>query len=76
MYWQAREYKYHSEVKNGILWLVIAVALQIMLGIATVLSYVNIIVALFHQTTAILLFTLGIYFIHRFRAMDAKEIKP
>jgi cytochrome c oxidase assembly protein subunit 15 len=73
MYWQAREYKYYGEVRNGILWLVIAVAVQITLGIATVLSYVNIVVALFHQTTAILLFVLGIYFIHRFRELDAKE---
>ena len=73
MYWQARVYKYYGEVKNGIVWLVVAVAIQITLGIVTVLSSVNIVIALLHQATAIGLFALGVYFIHRFRALDRKE---
>jgi len=35
-----------------------------------ILSYVNIVIALAHQTTALSLFALAIYFIHRFRALD------
>jgi len=50
-----------------------AVSLQIILGILTILSYVNIVVALLHQAGAIALFALTIYFIHRFRALDAKS---
>jgi heme A synthase len=49
------------------------VSLQIVLGILTVLSYVNIVVALLHQAGAIALFSITIYFIHRFRALDEKE---
>jgi len=56
---------------NGLLWLTGAVALQIALGVMTILSYVNIVVALIHQANAIVLFALAIYFIHRLRAQDA-----
>jgi len=70
MYWNARRNEYHGEVKNGIMWLVAAVAIQITLGVWTVLSFVNIVIALLHQATGILLFAIGIYFIHRFRALD------
>jgi heme A synthase len=48
-----------------------AVVLQIALGVWTILSYVNIVVALVHQANAIVLFALAVYFIHRFRALDA-----
>jgi len=70
MVWQARKHGYTNGIKNGLIWLVAAVALQITLGILTVLSFVNITIALMHQATAILLFALGIYFIQRFRDMD------
>lgn len=52
------------------MWLIGAVALQITLGVLTILSYVNIWVALIHQANAIVLFVLAIYFIHRLRALD------
>jgi heme A synthase len=45
--------------------------LQITLGVLTVLSYVNIVVALVHQANALVLFALGIYLIHRLRALDS-----
>ena len=70
MYIQARKHGYYDEVKNGVILLIAAVAVQITLGIFTILSYVNIVIALTHQGTAIGLCALGIYFIHRFRAMD------
>jgi len=73
MVWQAQKKGYGSGIKAGVIWLVAAVFLQITLGILTVLSYVNIVVALFHQATAILLFALGVYFIHRFRLLDAEN---
>ncbi|MBV6450055.1 MAG: Heme A synthase [Anaerolineales bacterium] len=72
MYSKARKMNYHVEIKNGLIVLVAAVALQITLGVFTILSFVNIVIALLHQATAIGLFGLGVYFIHRFRALDAK----
>jgi cytochrome c oxidase assembly protein subunit 15 len=70
MYWNARKQGYYGEVRNGITLLVAAVAVQILLGIFTVLSFVNIVIALLHQATGILLFAIGVYFLHRFRALD------
>jgi cytochrome c oxidase assembly protein subunit 15 len=70
VFWLVNKQDYPSEIKNGLKWLVVVVALQITLGILTILSYVNIVVALLHQANAILLFGLAIYFIHRLRALD------
>jgi cytochrome c oxidase assembly protein subunit 15 len=73
VYYVVRKNNYQPDLLKGLGWLVGAVALQIFLGILTILSYVNIVVALLHQATAIALFSLTIYFIHRFRALDAKS---
>ena len=70
VYFVAKKQNYPREILNGLLWLSAAVALQITLGVLTVLSYVNIVIALIHQANALLLFALGIYFIHRLRALD------
>jgi len=70
MYWQAKKNGYDKAVKNGLIGLLVVIAIQITLGIFTILSYVNITIALFHQGTAILLFGLGVYFVHRFRSLD------
>ena len=66
----ARKTNYQSDIVKGLQWFVAAVSVQIILGILTILSYVNIVIALLHQAGAIALFTLAIYFIHRFRALD------
>ena len=71
VYYFAKKQNYPREILNGLLWLTGAVALQIILGVLTILSYVNIWVALIHQANALLLFALAIYFIHRLRALDA-----
>ena len=71
VFWLIRKQNYPSDIQKGLLWLVIVVALQITLGILTILSYVNIVMALLHQANAILLFGLAVYFMHRFRALDA-----
>jgi cytochrome c oxidase assembly protein subunit 15 len=71
VYHLARKRHYPREILNGLLWLTGAVTLQITLGVLTVLSYVNIVVALIHQANALLLFALSIYLIHRLRAFDA-----
>lgn len=73
VYYVAKKRNYPREILNGLLWLIGAVTLQIMLGVLTILSYVNIVVALIHQANALLLFALGIYFIHRLRALDAQR---
>jgi len=66
-----RKNNYQSDMYKGWQWLVAAVSFQIVLGIFTILSYVNIVIALLHQAGAIALFLLTIYFIHRFRALDS-----
>jgi cytochrome c oxidase assembly protein subunit 15 len=73
VYYFARKQNYPREILNGLLWLTGAVALQITLGVLTVLSYVNIVVALIHQANALLLSGLAIYFIQRLRALDSKR---
>jgi len=71
VYYLAKKQDYPREILNGLLWLTGAVALQIALGVMTILSYVNIVVALIHQANAIILFALAIYLIHSLRAQDA-----
>jgi len=65
-----RKQNYPREIINGLIWLTGVVALQITLGILTVLFHVNIVIALVHQANALVLFALALYFIHRFRAID------
>ncbi|MDQ2692068.1 MAG: COX15/CtaA family protein, partial [Chloroflexota bacterium] len=72
VYYLAKKRNYPGEILNGLLVLTGVVALQITLGVLTVLSYVNIVVALIHQANALVLFVLSIYFIHRLRAFDAR----
>jgi len=73
VYFVVRKTNYQSDLVKGLQWLIAAVSLQIILGILTILSYVNIVIALMHQAGAIALFVLSIYFIHRFRALDANS---
>jgi heme a synthase len=70
VFYLVRKQNYPQDIQNGLKWLIGIVALQIVLGVLTILSYVNIFVALIHQANAIVLFALAIYFIHRFRALD------
>lgn len=74
VFWVVKRQNYPPEIQQGLLWLTGAVALQITLGVLTVLSYVNIVIALFHQANAIVLVGLAVYFIHRFRALDAQRL--
>jgi len=67
-----RKHDYQPDLRKGLQWFIAAVIVQIILGIATILSYVNIVIALLHQAGAIALFALTIYFIHRFRALDER----
>lgn len=73
VYWIAKQHNYPREILGRLLWLTGAVALQIILGIWTIHSYVHIAVALTHQASALVLFALAIYFIHRFRALDRER---
>jgi cytochrome c oxidase assembly protein subunit 15 len=74
VYNAAKKQNHPQDLQNGLKWLIGVVTLQITLGVLTVLSFVNITIALLHQANAIVLFGLSIYFIHRFRALDAKNI--
>lgn len=71
-YYIIRKQNYPADIQKGLLWLTGVVALQIALGVWTILSYVNIVIALVHQANAIVLLGLAVYFIHRFRALDEK----
>jgi len=70
VYYIIRKQNYPADIQNGLKWLTAVVVLQITLGVLTILSYVNIVIALLHQANAIFLFGLAVYFIHRFRAVD------
>lgn len=72
VFWVVKRQNYPADIQKGLLWLTGIVALQITLGVWTVLSYVDIVVALTHQANAIVLLGLAVYFIHRFRALDAQ----
>jgi cytochrome c oxidase assembly protein subunit 15 len=71
LYFTARRQSSSNEINNGLSWLLGLVIFQIILGILTVILHVQIVIALAHQTGALALFTLMIYFIHRLRAFDA-----
>jgi len=71
VYYFVKKQNYPQDIQKGLIWLIGIVALQITLGVLTILSYVNIGIALTHQANALALFALAIYFIHRFRALDA-----
>jgi cytochrome c oxidase assembly protein subunit 15 len=71
-YYFVKKQNYPQEIQKGLLWLIGVVVLQITLGVLTILSSVNIVFALIHQANALVLFALAVYFIHRFRALDAK----
>jgi cytochrome c oxidase assembly protein subunit 15 len=75
VYFLAKKQGYPPELQRGLIWLTAAVVLQITLGVLTVLSYVNIVVALLHQGNALLLFGLAIFFLHRFRDVDASSVQ-
>jgi len=70
VFYIVKKQNYPREIQTGLTWLIGVVALQITLGVLTVLSYVNIVIALVHQANAIVLFGLAVYFIHRFRTLD------
>ena len=72
VYYIVKKQNYPVDIQNGLKWLIGVIALQITLGILTILSYVNIVIALIHQANAIFLLGLALYFIHRLRALDAK----
>ena len=71
LYTVVRKNNFKLDLLKGLQWFIAAVVVQITLGILTILSYVNITIALLHQAGAIGLFVLTIYFIHRFRALDS-----
>jgi cytochrome c oxidase assembly protein subunit 15 len=71
VYYLVKRQNYPQDIQKGLQWLIGVVALQITLGVLTILSYVNIAIALAHQTNALVLFALAIYFTHRFRALDS-----
>ena len=70
LFFSARNKNYPYEIRKGLVWAVGIVALQILLGILTVIANIQIAIALLHQANAILLFGASLFLIHRFRAFD------
>ncbi len=60
-----------ATVRRGVIALVSLVCLQIVLGVTTVLTSVNEVLALSHQTTAVALLAAGVFVLHRVRALDS-----
>lgn len=73
VYWQAKKRNYPAEIQRGLVWLIVAVTTQITLGVLTVLTNVNVPTASIHQSGAVTLFWLAIFFIHRLRAYDRSQ---
>jgi heme a synthase len=73
VYYIIKKQNYPADIQKGLIWLIGVVVLQITLGVLTILSYVNIVIALLHQANAIFLLGLAVYFIHRFRTLDEKK---
>jgi cytochrome c oxidase assembly protein subunit 15 len=71
LYFSARRVSNSIEIKNGLNWLLGFIALQITLGILTVILHVQIAIALAHQAGALGLFTLANYFLFRLRVLDS-----
>jgi cytochrome c oxidase assembly protein subunit 15 len=69
-YFTARKQHYPREITSGLLWLLGLGGLQIFFGVLVVILHVKIELALLHQFTAVLLFALSVYFLHRLRALD------
>lgn len=57
---------------RGAVALIAVVGVQVLLGIATVLSSVQPVVALAHQADAVALFSLAVVLVHRCRALDRR----
>lgn len=69
-YLQARKRNYPPEIVRGLGWLMVAVTIQITLGILVVLLNVNIAAASIHQAGAVTLFWLAVFFLHRLRSVS------
>lgn len=63
-------------VRRAVLGLLGVIVVQIVLGIVTVLTSVQMAVALLHQTTAIALFGVTVFLLHRLRSLDAASALP
>ncbi|MBS1836063.1 MAG: COX15/CtaA family protein [Actinobacteria bacterium] len=63
-----------TEARRGVIVLVALVGAQIVLGIATVLTSVDELLALGHQANAIGLFGVGVFVAHRVRALDSARL--
>jgi len=75
LYFAARRRSYPREITSGLLWILGLGCLQILFGVLVVVSNVQIWLALFHQLTAVSLFSLSVFFIHVSRALDRTNVK-
>ena len=70
LYFAAKKSNYPAEIINALLWVLGIGILQIVFGVLVIIANVQITLALVHQLTAVVLFGLSMFFIHRLRALD------
>lgn len=74
IFFQSKKSILNNFQRKGINWLLTAVLFQFLLGVLTILSQVNIVLASLHQIGAFFLFSVSIYLIYHFRTASQKTI--
>jgi cytochrome c oxidase assembly protein subunit 15 len=65
---KSRKLDLTTSQKSGINWLITAVSFQFLLGVLTILTQVNIVIASLHQVGAFFLFSVSIFLLYQFAA--------
>ena len=73
LYFGAR-HRYSSAVDKGLVWMMVLVGLQIVLGISVIWFHVPIVLALSHQAAAMVLFIVALFLNHRILGESAKAV--
>ena len=74
IFFQSKKSRLNNFQRKGINWLLTAVLFQFLLGVLTILSQVNIVLASLHQIGAFFLFSVSIYLIYHFKTATQKTI--
>ena len=74
IFFQSKKSILNNFQRKGINWLLTAVLFQFLLGVLTILSQVNIVLASLHQIGAFFLFSVSIYLIYHFKTATQKTI--
>ena len=73
LYVVAKRENYTKDVDKGLLWMMILIGAQIVLGVSVIWFHVPIILALSHQAMALLLFIVALFLNHRILGESARS---